>query len=133
MQPIGMCRHGMMVCLACMEQNLALPEQVALLLVDVIGIEEDWAAACLSMSASRFHALLSHSRTHLQDSAPHPCALVGGPDPTPPAGHDDTTADGCNRGEDADQAERNAVCCGLDDCALLALRRRMVDWLTRAE
>jgi hypothetical protein len=131
-RPIGRCREGMTVCLACLDRNLSMPEQVALLLVDVFDFGEHRAAARLRMPPARFHVLLNRSRVHLLRTAAHPCALIRDPEPPAPATWWMDPADDLSRSENLrDRFDSTAVWCGIDDEGLHALRKDLVRRLGR--
>lgn len=122
---IGQCRNGLTVCLACLARNLATPEQVALLLVDVFDLGEKRAAGQLHLPPAQFHALLHRSRVRLLTSVSHECALVRDRQASGTERERANASDGGNT-KLSDGIDRRVVGGGLDPKTLQALRRSLL-------
>lgn len=129
MRPISECKDGLAFCLACVERQVGLREQVALLLADVYGMSDQESAGHMEMSLSGFEGLLDHTRNRMNQHAGSRCALVGTSPSSAPAGTPEAdfvrAAPSPISGRGPDQSIRWQV----DDDKMRALRRELLKGL----
>lgn len=75
-QTICECRERMLHCLACFEQQVGLPEQVALMLADMHGWRDRDSAKRMQLPLPAFKWLLYRARSRIHQFAGGACPLV---------------------------------------------------------
>jgi hypothetical protein len=125
MRPISQCRDGLAFCLACVERQVGMPEQVALLLADVYGMSDHESAGRLRMPLSGFARLLDVARIRMSQHAGGRCALVG----IPPQDAPDADNPGAGRSSDSGELAEQPAQWKIDEDRLRSLRRELLDGL----
>jgi hypothetical protein len=129
MRPISECRDGLAFCVACVERQAGIAEQIALLLADVYGMSDQESAGRLQIPLAGFGRILGEARNRMNRYAGGRCALVGISPGDAPDGPATAGAPGAEPSTDSEAKRAEPVRWTVDEERSRALRRELLSGL----